>query len=103
MGVADSTLAISMETKLRDPALLPHLVEARAWTQMALQTLDLSPADGLFQMQYSTAAREQAACDLLRLQHQFLECATKPIPRRLRRPRPSPLQAHQFDVTLKNL
>lgn len=102
LDVADGTLAFLMEAKLRDPALLPHLVSARAWTQVALQTLDLSPADGLFQMQYSTAAREQAASDLLRLQHQFLEFATKTFPRRLRRPRPLPLRAHHFDVTAKN-
>ena len=88
LGVADGALAIAMEAELRDPALLPYLVAARAWAQMALRVLDLSPADGLFQMQYSTAAREAASTDLLRLQHQFLDFATSPAWRRFGKRRP---------------
>jgi len=82
LGVAQGTLEMAMKSEIRDPAVLPELVAVLGWTKMALGVLPLDGADGLFHMQYSTAAREKSAADLLRMQHTFLDNATRLLPRR---------------------
>lgn len=91
LQVAHDTMAQAVKPELRDPALLPLLMATQRWIEMAIGVLPLSQADGLFQMQYSTAAREKTFDDLLALQLEFLEVSTHLWPPRRKRSNAPPM------------
>ena len=73
LRVGEETVRKALTDDIGDPALIEHLVAVQAWAADTRTVLPLPAKDALFQLQYSTQAREAAEASLRRMMPGFLD------------------------------